>query len=523
MRRGLGVFAAVLAAWAAGPARAPAQDSATRYWPLREISFPVAVDRIQQANPRPVKLRFYVARDRGRFERVAEKALGDLEVINPDRNLRGFRYQTPADGEYEFALQGVYADGTVRPRDADLSAEFRVVVDTHPPSVRLTPYGSYGVEWEVQDENLRPDGVELQVRYPRDAQWHTVTTRAFSPRDRYTWTGLEPGRQLEVRVVARDRAGLEMASRVVTLPTGRDGGDPVGRPTNGSGFGHPNDVPAQPQIDFVNSYDLTIESKLTRVTRSGVKAAHLWVNDGKGGWKLAKSQPENIAANAPDPTIRIAYKAERDGLYGFIVIPENGAGGRQPDPRADDPAQFLIEVDTERPFVQVQGVKVSPGGAVGPRVEIDWKAVDKNLWPEPIVLEYCEQKAGGEWKPITPGKVANSGRYVWEVEDKNLWHFYVRATATDKAGNQSQHVYEKEVVIDLEKPAATIERVQGGPGGGSSPQPRQSERPVEPSPPPASSPSPVIPANPPPVGPVPSGSGDPPPVPKLPERKDPGK
>lgn len=509
MRHRLGLIAAVLAALAA-PARA--QEPESQHWPLREINFPVSLDKIQAMNPRPSKIRFYVARDRGRFEREAERSLADLDVIDADRSRRGFRYTTPADGEYSFSIQLVYSDGDVNPRDADLVAHRRIVVDTRPPQVRIATVGTSGVEWEVVDDYARPDSVELQVKYKSQLRYTTVTPRAFGLRDRYTWTnGLSAQQPLEVRVVAKDRAGHEGVSRPITLPTGGSGaGVDAIRPASdrtGTGFGNPDDFPNRPEISYVNSRNLTIESKLTRVTRSGVRAAHLWVNDGKAGWKLAKTEKVAIAATDRDPAVRIQHAVEKDGLYGFIVIPENGAGGKQDDPRPGDPAQFLIEVDTDKPFIKVKGHKVSPGSAVGPRVEIEWEATDKNLWGEPITLEYSTDKAGGPWQPITPGKVRNSGRYVWEVENKDLWRVYVRATALDKASNRSEHVYEKEIVIDLEKPAAVIEKVQGGPPSGE----QDSHR--SPTPAPV---SPVVPSSP--------SAGGQLPVPGLPGTlPDPGK
>lgn len=526
MRRGLGLIAAVLAASLAAPARA--QEPEPQPWPLREINFPVSLDKIQAMSPRPSKIRFYVARGRGRFDQVAERALADLDVIDAEKNSRGFRYTAPADGEYAFSIQLVYQDGEVNPRDADLAAHRRVVVDTHPPQVRIAAAGALGVEWEVTDENPKPDSVELQVRWVGQRNYVAHSPRRFGLRDRYTVTGsnIPTARQpLEVRVVARDRAGHEGVSRPITLPAGASGpGLDAVRPASdrtGTGFGNPDDFRTSPEISYVSSRNLTIESKLTRVTRSGVRAAHLWVNDGKSGWKLAKSEPAQITATDRDPTIRIPYAVEKDGLYGFIVIPENGAGGKQDDPRPGDPAQFLIEVDTDKPFVKVKGHKVSPGGTAGPRVEIEWEATDKNLWEEPITLEYSTDRAG-PWQNVTSGKLRNSGRYVWEVEDKNLWRVYVRATAQDKALNRSEHVYEKEILIDLEKPAATIEKVQGA--GGPPPTERDSHRlPSEPTPAPVQPPAPSGPVV--PSAPTPAPAGGPVTLPGLPDSlpKDPGK
>ena len=80
----------------------------------------------------------------------------------------------------------------------------------------------------------------------------------------------------------------------------------------------------------------------------------------------------------------------------------------------------------------------------------------------------------------------DSGRYVWEVPDENLWKFYVRARAVDKASNTGEHIWSQkdsdgkdkpaEVIVDLETPAASINKVRGGntpkSGGGSDTAPK---------------------------------------------------
>lgn len=468
MRARFGILIAVLAA--GSPARpAAAQGADAQFWPLREVNFPLNYDGILKETPRPAKVRFLAAPNRGAFKLVTERALADIDVIDPDKNRRGFKYVTPADGEYDFTMQFVYADGKVEPADDALTPLRRLIVDTRPPVVKVMAAGT-GIEWVVEDENLGTDAVTLQVRWQGGREWTNRTPRDFRPRDGYSWTRADLKEPLEVRVLARDRAGLETVSRIVTLPT-------IGTTTVGNER-PPTTIPDdyRPQIDYVNTRNLTVESKLTRVTRSGVKAAHLWVKDDKSGWRKEKEIPVNIQPNAPDTTVRIPFSATKDGLYGFIVIPVNGAGGKQDDPRTGDAAQILVEVDTEIPHVKIKTIRVSPGGAVGPKVEIEWDAVDKNLMPDPIVLEYAEERTAENWKPIAT-KVANTGRYVWEVEDKNVWKFYVRAKAIDKASNQGEHVYEKEVVIDLDIPKAVIDGVKGGPRSGPPPASRESERP----------------------------------------------
>jgi hypothetical protein len=531
MRLGIGgcVAVAMTALVVVSPRVAPAQTGSpeVRYWPLRDINFPVPVEQIQAMNPRPAKLRFWVAPNRGKFRQVAERPLNDLDIIDKAKNRRGFRYESPADGEYDFALQFVYSDGDANPRDDAMAAQYRVVFDTRPPLVRAATAGPATIEWDAQDDNLKPDGVEVQARWLGDRSWFTVRTRAFAARDSYTWQSLN--RQLEVRIVARDRAGHEGSSQPLAIPTTRAGGGlggaPLTRPAAGgsSGFGQPEEVPSRSQIDYANTPNLTIETKLTRVTRSGVKEADLWVRDEKSNWRLATKQPVNITPDTPEPTIRIPYQAKKDGQYGFIVVPVNGAGGKQPDPRPGDPAQMLVYVDTEAPVVKVSSVRVSPGGVRGPRVEIEWSVVETNLLPSPIVIEYAATKNAPDrdWKPVTDQPLPNTGRYIWEVEDKALWRFYVRVRAMDKAANSGAGVYDKQVLIDLETPQAVIEKVQGGAPSAkheSDRMPMTPETPPAPAPvrskvkPAKSSPAPVAPH----VTLPETKSGGPPPIPSLP-------
>ena len=122
--------------------------------------------------------------------------------------------------------------------------------------------------------------------------------------------------------------------------------------------------------------------------------------------------------------------------------------------------------------------------------------------PESILLEYADHLRPDAWQKITPAKVENSGKFPWDVEDKNLWKCRVRVSATDRAGNTGTHVFDKDIFLDLEKPTAVIEKVTGGGGGSTDPV-----APMTPASPTAPRTEPV---NPPPGGgptmpPLPSG------------------
>ena len=454
----------------------------SKHWPLQKISFPVDTERLSSLNPKPVKLRFYAAPPGGKFELISERRIDELEdIIDQGSRItrKGFNYTSRADGAEEFALQYVFQNNDVSPLSSKLVPQYRIVFDTRAPAVRMNATAATSIEWVVEDENLIADSIKLEVKYPEQSKWTPVGVRAFGTRDKYTWTNIPPGKVLEVRVTAKDRAGHEGVSQVVQLPATNGGnrfprpGDPgtnndpngiqpKGGPGVGSSFGNPEDSLNRPQIEYVNTNKLTVRTKFTRVTRSGIIAAVLWVNDGKSGWKEDKKKEGlQITTMTKDPQVEIAYDAPKDGLYGFLVSPINGAGGKPDDPRETDPAQWLVEVDTVIPQVEVRAVRVSPGGLTGPRVEIEWAVVEKNLMPEPITIEYQEIEGKNlEWKPIAI-KIPNTGRYIWEVEDKNLWKFKVRVMAVDKASNSGRGEYKDPVLVDLEKPAAVIEKVQG--------------------------------------------------------------
>ena len=466
----------------AGPALA--QEPETRYWPLREINFPVPVEKFTGAAQKPSKLRFSVRPEGQSWKEVDARAPDDLDLTNSEEGKRGFRYVSPSDGTYDFCLQLEYPNGDRSPRDAARSAQYRIVFDTKPPAVRAAKLGRTGIEWDVSDENLKPDGIEIQARWPDEAnsRFKTVTRRDFKPkpRDLYTWTTLKPGESLEVRILARDKANNETASPPIRIPSATAGeglggalaGNPGRDPLAGGGGSGGGGGPAQ-KVEFSNTRELIITSKLAKVTRSGVVKSHLFVRTPTTNWARAEpgEKAEQIVAGE-NKEITWNYAVKGDGQYGFIVVPENAAGGRDPDPEPADPAQFLITVDTVDPVVSDVAAVVKPGARGNPKVEITWNARDENLESLPILVEYGIAPAG-PWKPISPGggKIANSGSTTWDItDDIKEWKFWIKVSATDLAkrtGSKSLDP-DKPVIVDTDTPKARIEKVTGNPSGRTS-------------------------------------------------------
>ena len=201
-----------------------------------------------------------------------------------------------------------------------------------------------------------------------------------------------------------------------------------------------------------------------------MQAAHLFVLKEQGNWELVKRHPVKLMPDDKGPhNLSLPFKAEREGTYGFYIIPESGAGKKAEDPKRDDPPMVLVVVDTTKPFVKITGVQVKPGGVRGPLVEITWEAADLNLMPQPVSLEWTLDKGAAKWNEVKyrldNNLTRTTGRFAWDIPDEKLWKFHVRIRAVDKAGNIGEFVWGQEVIVDLEKPSATIDRVRGGPPG----------------------------------------------------------
>ena len=500
VRRGRCLLLAVgLAALVAASPDAVPQDAGdgipTHQWPSRTFNFPVNVGKLASLERKPAALQLYYSLNRTDWQAGPKHAIDSFPDIGDGR--KGFRFDAVRDGEYEFALQYSYPDGTVSPTREQLSPVQRVVIDTTPPSVRVNPVGN-GVEWVATDDHLDPRSVVLECKWPASAEW-TPINRAFKTADRYGWE-IPPGKTLEVRVSAKDQAGNKGSSPIVRVPD--VGGLGASFPKPGLPDwppGNPDPLKAgggglpQPRIDYVSGKDVTIEYTIQRMGRYGIKSAHLFVQKPQTGqWELASKTDVNLTPANKEQSLALKYKADREGTYGFYVILESGAGQKADDPRRDDPPMSYVVVDESRPDVKITDVQVRPGGR-GPVVEITWAAVDQNLMANPIKIEYSIDQNAKNWQPITKTPEKNNtsrttGRVSWEVPDENLWKFWVRVQATDLAGNVGEAVTEKAVIVDLEKPAAGINRVRGGtgspvpvpmPGSGNSPLPMLPDMPPD--------------------------------------------
>jgi hypothetical protein len=163
-------------------------------------------------------------------------------------------------------------------------------------------------------------------------------------------------------------------------------------------------------------------------------------DDGRSWEELADDKDLQSPINATLPG---------EGVFGFRLVVESGAGLSKGPPMPGDAPELRIEVDLTPPYLELYAPAPDPNGR--DTLILRWNASDKNLAPYPIMLEYSTGKSG-PWMPITPQPVANTGNYVWKLSPRLPYRVYVRVTARDTAGNVGEVISPEPQLIDLTKP-----------------------------------------------------------------------
>ena len=401
-----------------------------------------------------------------------------------------FVFNAERDGPYGFATMTFFRDGTSDPARRDqLTEQRRVIVDRARPkilSVRstLNADGSPGIEWDVADDHLKPKGIELMYRWPEGNQYQPIDVGVpFAARDRRHWQ-LRPNERMQVKLIATDWAGNKAESDPVWV-SARDGvrNADVVRDTRpaGAGASSVRDTEVAPAgggarvqvpLHYVSSRVVSLNSSVN-TGPSGITGASLYWADETLKWAkgpiLGANKP--VEANTPDQVkpipLPFVFKAEKDGLFNFIIIAENHRGTNFRIPKPGDPGHVQVIVDTLKPAVEILETKVAPNGDRGAVVNIKWNAKDANIAPIPIKLDYKAIGRGDEWKAITADWIDNTGQHTWTAPSGEGHEFLIRVTCKDRAGNENAQTTKEPVNVDL-----TVPQVEYGdiaPGGRAGP------------------------------------------------------
>src|SRR6185436_13460988 len=112
-----------------------------------------------------------------------------------------------------------------------------------------------------------------------------------------------------------------------------------------------------------------------------------------------------------------------EGIYGFKVVLQSGAGLSRETPKPGDAPDLRLDVDVTAPVVKIY--EPAPDPAQKDTMILKWQAVDRNLATDPITLEWSDSSKG-PWFPIASAdgigsstgvarRLPNTGSYAWKL------------------------------------------------------------------------------------------------------------
>jgi hypothetical protein len=183
------------------------------------------------------------------------------------------------------------------------------------------------------------------------------------------------------------------------------------------------DVPIPSNVPLINSLKCRLDFSLDLKAEGA--PVEVWATaDGSKTWTKCGESPQGKSP--------VLVTLPQDGVYGFLFAALTTGGNLSPRPGTMPDA--WVEVDTTKPSLDIQSIKMGVGSEAGD-LFITWQARDRNLPSEPVNIYYTTQSTG-QWYPIAQN-LPNSGKHRWTVPS-GLSRIFVRIEVTDKAGNMTR-------------------------------------------------------------------------------------
>jgi hypothetical protein len=368
---------------------------------------------------------------------------------------RGFEVRVDRDGQYAFAIQTIYSNGDAEPVSPNLlrASQF-VVVDTEKPTISLRPLPSkptatpgqisVGVQWDVQDDNLDPRSLRLDVRWAGQGQWSPITDKPITAHGEDI-RGIPDRLRMEVRLTARDYAGNEAAQTVMVGAGG-------GLTSDSGGYATTPSSTRRRGVVLLNRHDFTLEFAVREKGPSGIAGYELWMTTNRKDWKKV---PAEFKSPGDTEKATVSTRVEKDDYYGFTIIARSGANLSRPQPKDGDEPQIWVEIDTKPPEAKITDVTFQMPND-NRAIVITWTAKDEHLEASPISFEY-RVKDTDPWKELAYG-LPNLGKHTVATPQlgSNDYQFFIRMKVVDRAANQTVVEFPKPIVIDLIRPHVEI-------------------------------------------------------------------
>jgi tetratricopeptide (TPR) repeat protein len=141
----------------------------------------------------------------------------------------------------------------------------------------------------------------------------------------------------------------------------------------------------------------------------------------------------------PDGRSPFVFEAPAEGLYGFILIADDGSRTSSPDPRPNDTPQRWVFVDYTPPLLQWHAIEPDEDFATRRVLRLRWTAYDDHLLSRPITIAY-QHSVDQQWQTIAED-LANTGRYDWTVPAELNGQVTLKITARDRGGHVVERLY----------------------------------------------------------------------------------
>jgi hypothetical protein len=241
-------------------------------------------------------------------------------------------------------------------------------------------------------------------------------------------------------------------------------------------------APQNPNVQSINFLRFDLQYQLDNGP-SGIARIDLYATRDEGRTWLkwsehdGRQQPLKVALDT-------AMNQQREGDYGFRLVPVSGAGLSDGAPVSGTAPELRINVDLTPPLIR----PFMPTADANQRntLTLLWEATDKNFGPNPIAIDWSEAPTG-PWKSVntpepantlaamplpvagqpaaapqaTPSpRLPNTGSFAWQLPATMATHkVYLKFTAWDSAGNKSEVITQSPVMVDLVKPKARIQGI----------------------------------------------------------------
>jgi len=224
-----------------------------------------------------------------------------------------------------------------------------------------------------------------------------------------------------------------------------------------------------PPLQMVSDRLVTFEYEVTKLGPSGLGSVEVYMtrDEGRTWQRTPVQQPANSAlaldgrGGAGPQRHTVTLQLEQEGLYGFYLVVKNGAGVGKPAPQPGEPPQIRIELDTTAPVANLFMPELDP--QQDNAVILSWSCTDRNLAPNPIMLEWAERKDAAHWETIGTD-LPNTGRFLWKLPKDIPANVYLRLTVRDLAGNVGVAETPQAILIDLVYPALGAVTVKSNKG-----------------------------------------------------------